>query len=392
MRPDLKLPFREALPWICFVAMVFCFIYGSRSLLAPLLIAIETDLEAGHTQATSLLLMQGIGFSLSLLISGFTLSRIRAAHMLVFSTVGSGICFACMPLVASLNGARIGFLCFGLTVGLYLPAALTTLSSITHFRDWGKTVAIHEMAPPLSFLVIPVLAQTGLEHTTWQGVLAAQGIAMIAVGLAFLFWGRGGQSYTAPPSFKGCRELFRNPGAWAVLLLMTLSMVGEFSVYSVLQLYLVDVGGFDPATANRVLSLTRLIAPGAVILGGIVADRCNIFLDVRFSLLLHAAALGLIAVDNPAVGITGVVLQSVAIVFLFPAVFKVIALCFPPDIQPVLISLSMPAGGLISVGLVPQFLGWCGQHATFGTGFLCLAVLSLLCLPALRLLKPREQP
>ena len=230
MRSDIKLPFREALPWIGFVTLIFCFIYGSRSLLAPLLVAIETDLGVGHTQVTSLLLMQSIGFSLSLFVSGFTLSRVRAAHMIVFSTVGSGVCLACLSLVSTLNGARAGCLIFGLAVGLYLPAGLTALSSITFLRDWGKTIGIHELAPPLSFLIVPLLAQAGLEHMSWQDVLACQGLSMIAAGLLFLFRGRGGQSYTSPPSFKGFRRLLGAPAAWSVMLLMAVSMVGEFSV------------------------------------------------------------------------------------------------------------------------------------------------------------------
>ena len=74
---DIPMPFRTALPWTGFVALLFLLNYMSRSTLTPLLVSIEEDLGIGHAQATSLLLMQSAGFSTALAASGFLLSRFK---------------------------------------------------------------------------------------------------------------------------------------------------------------------------------------------------------------------------------------------------------------------------------------------------------------------------
>ena len=379
MRPDTHMPFRQALPWISFVTLLFCFVYSARSILTPLLVSIETTLEIGHAQATTLLLTQSIGFSVALFISGFTLSMIRPARVMAFSVVGSGLCFLCAPLVTNLSETRWLFMAFGLCAGLYLPAALTTLASITLVRDWGKTVGIHELAPPLSFIAVPVVAQLVLDHTTWQGVLFLMGAAMTVLGTLFVFVGRGGQSTVPPTSLAGCRNLVTHWPPLALGVLFIFSMVGEFSVFSVLQLYFVDALGFTPENANHMLSLTRLVSPLAVLGGGIIADRWNIFSIIRWSLVAHALTLVLMALDFHLPALIGASLQGFTIGVLFPAVFKALVVCFSLEEQPIILSLFMPFGGLFSVGVVPFILGYCGEYATFGVGFLGLAAVSLAC-------------
>ena len=71
---DVPMPFRTALPWAGFVALLFLLNYMSRSTLTPLLVSIEKDLGIGHAQATSLLLMQSAGFSSALAVSVLLIS------------------------------------------------------------------------------------------------------------------------------------------------------------------------------------------------------------------------------------------------------------------------------------------------------------------------------
>ena len=44
---DIPMPFRTALPWTGFVALLFLLNYMSRSTLTPLLVSIEEDRESG---------------------------------------------------------------------------------------------------------------------------------------------------------------------------------------------------------------------------------------------------------------------------------------------------------------------------------------------------------
>ena len=272
---DIPMPFRTALPWTGFVALLFLLNYMSRSTLTPLLVSIEEDLGIGHAQATSLLLMQSAGFSSALAASGFLLSRFKPRQIATIPLAIAGGILLLMPLVHTLGQARLVFVAFGLGVGFYFPAGMATLSSLVFPKDWGKAVAIHELAPNTGFILIPLLAQAGLMFTDWRGVFAIMGVLMICTAGAFLLWGRGGNTRTDAPSFKGCGVLLKNPASWIVALLMAVSMIGEFSIYSILQIFLVSAAGFGPEEANLGLSISRLAMPVIVIAAGWAADRFN---------------------------------------------------------------------------------------------------------------------
>ena len=166
---DVPMPFRTALPWAGFVALLFLLNYMSRSTLTPLLVSIEKDLGIGHAQATSLLLMQSAGFSSALAVSGFLLSRFKPRQIAAIPLGIAGCILLLMPLVHTLGQARLVFVAFGLGVGFYFPAGMATLSSLVFPKDWGKAVAIHELAPNTGFILIPLLAQAGLIFTDWRG-------------------------------------------------------------------------------------------------------------------------------------------------------------------------------------------------------------------------------
>ena len=183
---DLPMPFRAALPWAGFVALLFLLNYMSRSTLTPLLVSIERDLGIGHAQATSLLLMQSAGFCVALALSGFLLCRFRPRQMAAVPLAAAGCVLMLMPLVETLLQARIAFVAFGFGVGFYFPAGMATLSSLVYPKDWGKAVAIHELAPNTGFILIPLLAQAGLLFSVWRGVFAILGAMMFATGAAFL--------------------------------------------------------------------------------------------------------------------------------------------------------------------------------------------------------------
>lgn len=390
---DAPMPFRAALPWAGFVALLFLLNYMSRSTLTPLLVSIERDLHIGHAQATSLLLMQSAGFSAALALSGFLLSRFKPRQVAAVPLAAAGCVLLLMPFVQTLGQARAAFVAFGFGVGFYFPAGMATLSSLVYPKDWGKAVAIHELAPNTGFILIPLLAQAALLFTDWRGVFALMGGLMICTGAAFLLWGRGGNTRTDAPSFRGCGTLLRNPASWVVALLLTVSMIGEFSIYSVLQIFLVSGVHFSPQEANFALSASRLAMPLVVIAAGWAADVYNARRIVSLCFLLHAVALCLMSVSADVSRLpvlAGVILQAASMAFVFPPLFKVFSQSFAANEQPILLSVSMPLAGLVSAGGVPYFIGYCGEYHTFGLAFLVIAGLSVASAIAVFALRGKE--
>lgn len=391
MKGEPPFLFRGALPWTAFVAVLFWLNYSARAMLSPLLVSVEADLGVGHAAATSLLFMQSLGFCVAQFSCGFLLSRIRPFRMTGGSVLASGLVLIAMLTVHSLSRGRLMFMLFGFTAGFYFPAAMATLSSLVYPRDWGKAVAVHELAPNVGFIFLPLLAQAGLLIATWQGVFALLGGFMALVGGAFLLFGKGGRAYSAPPSFRGVSGMVRDPALGAIVILLAIATIGEFSVFSVLQIYLVGEQGFRPGTANIVISLARLVTPLAVVIGGWAADRRDVYRVVGIGLTVHAVALGLMCVPGARTpALIGVGMQAASIAVLFPSIFKAMAQAFPADRQPVLMSLSMPVSSVISAGLAPLFLGWCGEYLSFAVGFATVAVASLVGLIAVFYLARRH--
>lgn len=383
----LPMPFRKAVPWTVAISLLFLCSYMTRSTLAPLLVYVEKSLQIGHVQSTSLLLMQSIGYSISLFCCGFLLSRVTPAHMAAFSVFFSSTCLCLMPCIETLNEARLIFTLLGFGCGFYFPAGIAILSTLVYPSDWGKAVSIHEVAANLNFILIPLLAQLFLQFTTWQGVCAYLGYPMLVISILFVFFGRGGQEHVPLPSHSGYKELLFTPASWAVVILLIIAQAGEYSVFSILQLYLTDEVGFTPGSSNILISSSRMVTPFVVILGGWASDRFNVYLIIKSCLVLHALALTAMAFDIPLLSIIGITFQTVAISCLFPSIFKAFAIRFPLSQQALLMSLSMTSSGLISNGGVTIFLGFCGEHFTFGIGFICLALYSIGCIWVTNLLK-----
>ena len=378
--------FRSALPWVAFVTLLFCVNYTNRAILGPLLIYLEHDLALDHTQSTGLLLFQSTGFGISIFLSGFAVAKIPPRRLVAFSCLGCGLVLLAMTRIESHTGARILFTSLGLMCGLYFTAAMATLGSLVDRKDWSKTVAVHELAPPLSFIAAPLLAEAGVAFAGWQGALGGMGVVSLLCGLAFLLWGKGGTALADPPSLQGLDEAAHSPVFWLFAWLFALGVAAEFAPYSVLPLSLTTERGFTPAEASQLLSLSRLLAPLAVLLGGWVTPRLGGRRTLQLFLLLGAASLMALASPWLPVAFVGMVLQPLAPAFAFPAIFQILADAFPVRRQPMLLAISVPVASYTGTGIMPQLLGASGDYLSFSTGFIIMGLLFLFSLPLLRVL------
>ena len=381
---------RSALPWVAFVTLLFCINYTNRAILGPLLVYLEHDLALDHTQATGLLLFQSTGFGVSIFLSGFAVAKIPPRRMVALSCLGCGLVLLGMTRIESHTAARILFACLGMACGLYFTAAMATLGSLVDRRDWSKTVAVHELAPPISFIIAPLLAEAGVAFAGWQGALGGMAIVSLLGGFAFLFWGKGGTALADPPSLQGLDEAAHSPVFWLFSWLFALGVAAEFAPYSVLPLSLTTERGFSPEEASKLLSLSRLLAPFAVLLGGWVTPKLGGKRTLQLFLLVGAASLMALASPWLPVAFIGMVLQPLAPAFAFPAIFQILADSFPARRQPMLLAISVPVASYTGTGVMTQLLGASGDYLSFSTGFILMGLLFVLSLPLLRVLPAKR--
>lgn len=378
------LPFRQVLPWVSFVSLMFVVNYTARTILSPILVPLEVDLNIGHALGTRLLVFQALGFSVAQFLCGFCLARIRPYQMVAFSIVTTGISLLCNLFVTSYWQISLCFVAIGFTAGLYFPAAMATMASLVPTKNWGKAVAIHEFAPNTCFILVPLIAPILLAYTDWRGVCAVVGGTMVIFGIAFGLFARGGRDYAMTPSLAGCKDIVTNRYTWIVTMLVSIGIIGEFPTFSVLPAYFATELGLSLQNSSHLLAMTRFFCPVAAICGGFVADRFAPIIIIRSYLLLQGICLIIMSSDNIYIVLIATCLQSTATGLAFPSIFKMIALIFPIEEQPLLFSLTIPLAAFLGTGVAPQMLGYCGDSVGFGTGFIILGVFNICCLLPLR--------
>lgn len=376
--PREGLAFGAALPLLLCITLVFFLNFMGRAIFSPLMLSIEQDLGISHAQAGGIFLMVSLGYSLALLLSGFVSSWLthRRCVIIAAALMGAGLLavgHAHNPVLL-----QLALFFFGLSGGLYLPSGIAALTSLVRKKDFGKAIAVHEMAPNLSLILAPLVAEALLQVTTWRGVMNVLGWASLAVAGVYALFGRGGDFHGKAPDFSTVSGIVRMPAFWALGLLFSLAVGASIGPYSMLPLFLVDERGYDAVRANELLAVSRVLTPVAAIAAGWAADRFGPTRTIVFYLASTGAGTILMGLTH-GLALTVVVLaQPFFSALYFTAGFAVISRVFSQEVRNVAVSLIIPFGVSGGMGVIPTLLGFCGDHGSFALGFVILGSLLVL--------------
>lgn len=347
---------------------IFYLNFISRIILAPLMPTIERDLGIGHTQAGSLFLLISLGYFASLMGSGFISSKFTHRKTIILSSTVLGAALIGVSFTNTIWGIRGGCIAMGLAAGLYLPSGISTLTAMVRPKDWGKAIAVHELAPNISFLSAPLLSEMLLLWFSWRNILALFGLAALCIGLAFARLGRGGDFVGEPPSPANLKILLQEHSFWIMIVFFSMGISGSLGIYAMLPLFLVSDRGMTRAVANYIVALSRVLALGVAFVAGIVTDKLgpkaalgSVFLITGFLTLV----LGV--VPRPWV-ILFVFLQPLIAVCFFPPGFAALSKIGPPRVRNIAVSFTVPVGFLVGGGVIPTGIGILGDKGWFGWG------------------------
>jgi len=273
-------PIKSEIGPLLLMTGIFFLNFISRIILSPLMPTIELDLGIGHTEAGSLFLLISFGYFTSLLGSGFFSSEFTHRKAIIVSSLSIGILLIAVSFSRTLWEIRIGCIVVGLAAGLYLPSGISTLTSLVRSEDWGKAIAIHELAPNISFLAAPLLCEILLEWFTWRNILALLGLASVVIGILFSLLGKGGDFPGESPSPSNLKRLLREPSFWIMILFFSLGISGTLGIYAMLPIFLVAERGMTQSFANYLVAFSRVSGLGMAFVSGIVTDK----LGPRFTL------------------------------------------------------------------------------------------------------------
>ena len=368
-------PFRAQVGPILLLTGIFFLNFLARIILSPLLPTIENDLGVGHGEAGSLFLLISIGYFISLLLSGFVASRLTHRGTIIFSATAIGIALVGISLSSSLLAIRLGLLMLGLAAGLYIPSGLATITSLVSPNQWGKALAIHELAPNLSTVAAPLISEALLQWFSWRGILILLGGASVIAGLIFTRFGSGGEFPGKAPGADAFKTLAAMPAFWIMTVLFALAISGSLGVYAMLPLYLVSERGFDRYWANTLVALSRVSGLGMAFLAGWATDRFGPRRIMAVVFLLTGIMTAMMGVVPGDWIIIIVFLHPMLAVCFFPAGLAALSCIGSPSSRNVAVSFTIPLAFLFGAGAIPTGIGMMGDVGSFALGLVVVGAL-----------------
>ncbi len=368
---------------LLFLTVIFFFNFASRMVLAPLLPAMEAELGFGHAEAGSLYLIISVGYCLSMLGAGWVAAALDHRRTILLCTFCVGLAIMALALSSTLTAVRLSAFALGLACGLYLPSGLATLTALVEDRYLGRALALHEVAPNLTFVVVPLASSALMLWYSWRVVLVAVAAASLISALAFGLFGRGGRFKGQPLNLALMKKEALSWPLWRLTGVFTLILGSSMGVYALLPLFLIDEHGMNPETANLLLSLSRISGIFMVFVGGWMADKLG-----------YVKAMALVTAF---VGLTTLILGLaqgwwlVLLVFLqpaltgcfFPASFAALAFLGPLNTNNLRVAITVAFAISVGFGVLPAALGFLGEMGSFGAGISALGVVVLLSLALL---------
>ena len=351
---------------------------------------IERDLNIGHAEAGSLFLFISVGYFPGLLGSGLISSRFTHRWTITLSSVAVGGSLLVVSLSHTLWGIRSALIILGLSAGLYIPSGIATLTDMVSSRDWGKALAVHEIAPNLSFVAAPLLAEGLMIWFSWRGVMALLGGAAVLAGVLFTRFGSSGAFLGETPSPKTLRVLLTQPSFWIMMALFSMAIGASLGVYAMLPLYLVAEKGLERGWANALLALSRISGLGVVFLAGWATDRLGPRRAMGGVSLATGMATILLGVVHEDWIIPVLFLQPMLAGCFFPAGLAALSKIGPPQLRNVAVSLTMPLAWLLGGGAIPAGIGILGEGGFFSLGIILTGVLLMVSIILLKYLTFHE--
>jgi NNP family nitrate/nitrite transporter-like MFS transporter len=369
---------RSQLPFLLFLVLIFFINFTARIIFSPLMPTIEADLSLTHSDAGLLFLLISFGYFMGMLGSGFLSAAVTHKKTISLSAIAVGLTL--LPISFSSNKwiLLIGLFVLGLSAGLYLPSGLATLTSIINPRQWGKAIAVHEMAPNLGFVAAPLLAEMFMLWFSWRIILLVLGVTSLLMGLTNARFGKRGELRGEPPKFGAIRTLVKKRSFLIMLLLFCAGIGGFLGIYTMLPLYLVTEQGMDREMANTLVAISRIPGLAVVFIAGWATDRFGPKRTLVWIFMLTGIMTMALGFAKGFWISVFVFIQPMIAVCFPPAALVALSLIGPHETRNIAVSITIPFAFLIGGGMLPILIGILGDAGAFGLGIVIVGGLILL--------------
>lgn len=349
--------------------------FSTRTVISPLLPIIEDELAISHALAGSIFSFLSIGYTITLLLSGFLSPRIgyKWSIVLGFSILMTAV--FCLKYATTYPSFAAVCLFIGLGAGIYLPSAIPLLTAIFGRDNWGKAIAFHETAASFSILSIPLLTAVALRFFHWRALFFILSAACLIVVISFWMFStdpRPQKEKRAPLS-----RILRGRNFWIMAILWIFAASNSLGLYNMIPLFLVKEKGMYLETANTIFGLSRCGGFFVVILAGFLVDRYGVK-KILFLVLLTTGltTVGLALAQTVPVLVAMLILQATACAGFFPVALVAISKLTKFNERSIFTGTTIAIGVVVGLGLTPFVLGAVADAWNFQIGILVLGVLT----------------
>lgn len=371
-------PLRDKLGIILSISWLFFLVFFTRVVFAPLSPAIENELMISHAQAGSLFLAMTIGVMLASFFSGLLSSKFNHRGNLILSVWMIALVLIPFLFVHSIWAMRVLLFGIGLAGGLHSASAIATITAQVRKQDWGKALSVHQSAPPLAFVLAPLLVALLMNWLSWRQVLLLFSVLALCTAVAFTFCGHGGRFAGRMPTWENMRIILKLPSFYVMILLFAMGMGGNAGIYAMLPLFMVKEKGMDLAWANTLVGLSQISGFLIMFVSGYISDRFGQKPTMAVTLLLAGIATSLMGVLDGAWLIAAVFVQPALLNSFFPSGFAALSRIAHPSLRSVSNAMGPPIAFVIGGGMLPQLIGYMGQTHSFSLGLILAGVFMLV--------------
>jgi MFS transporter, NNP family, nitrate/nitrite transporter len=366
----------KALVFLLFIWFLWFLIFTTRAIYSPVLPLIEDEFAVTHAKAGSLFAFMSLGYSLSLLASGFLGGRIGHKKSICICLAASGLVLLIVPFVHTFTPFRLLSFFHGLFAGIYLPSIIPLITAYYHERNWGKAIVIHDSAASCSIFASPFICLGILTFLPWRGIFAILGLLAFLCGAIFYFLGAEVIIRQREKSPLGI--LLRRKSLWIMATIWLFAATANMGLYFIFPLYLTKELQIDIGSANTIFGMSRIGGIIVAISAGFLVDRFSLRKMIFFLLLLTGGLTSaLIYRDLHWLKILLFLQASIAVGF-FPVSLVLISRIFEQDLRGQATGLIVTFGVIFGTGMGPYLLGLSGDLISFRFGIFLLGAFTAL--------------
>ena len=357
--------------------------FSTRTIISPLLPIIEDELAISHAMAGSIFSFLSLGYTITLLLSGFLSPRIGYKRSIVLGFTILITAVFCLKYARSYPSFAVATLFIGLGAGIYLPSVMPLLTAIFARDNWGKAIAFHETAASFSILSIPLLTAVALSFFQWRALFTILSMACFIVTIFFCIFSPDPR----PKKEKKARlsRILLRKDFWIVAILWIFAASNSLGLYNLIPLFLVKEKGMSIEMANTIFGISRIGGFFIVILVGFLVDRYGAK-KILFLLLLTTGltTVGLALTQTVPHLVLMLILQATVCSGFFTVAFVAISKITSFDERSIFTGTTIAIGVIVGLGLTPFVLGAVADVWNFQYGIFVLGVVTALSCMLLR--------